>query len=157
MHGLKTKAHVGLTIALLLAASILLAGCAATINYVFDPTASFAGLKTYNWAEAGNQGASSDLVVKNVQYLADQVLDKKGLRKTVENPDVLISVSYENEIGIDQYGYQLRMLTLGIQKTDGKQLIWRGTATGTVNADAASGDLKSTVEKILKGFPPMKG
>ena len=38
---------------------------------------------------------------------------------------MLVSVNYENEIGINQYGYQLRMLTLGIQKADGKQLIWR--------------------------------
>ena len=44
------------------------------------------------------------------------------------------------------------MLTLGIQKADGKQLIWRGTATGTINADAASNDLKSAVEGILKSF-----
>ncbi len=157
MHGLKTTARLGSIITVLLAAAFTLAGCAATINYTFDPTASFAGLKTYSWTTTEIQGQANDLVVKNVQYLADQVLEKKGLRKATDNPDVLISVSYENEIGIDQYGYQLRMLTLGIQKTDGKQLIWRGTATGTINADAAADDLKSTVEKILKGFPPTKG
>jgi hypothetical protein len=156
MHGLKTIARLGSSITVLLAASVILAGCAAGINYTYDPTASFTGLKTYNWTTAGTMGQTSDLVVKNVQYQADQVLEKKGLRKAAENPDMLISASYENEIGINQYGYQLRMLTLGIQKADGKQMIWRGTAAGTINADAASGDLKSAVEGILKGFPPAK-
>jgi hypothetical protein len=156
MHGLKTIARLGSIITVLFAASVILAGCAAGINYTYDPAASFTGLKTYNWTTAGAMGQTSDLVVKNVQYQADQVLEKKGLRKAAENPDMLISVSYENEIGINQYGYQLRMLTLGIQKADGKQMIWRGTAAGTINADAASGDLKSAVEGILKGFPPAK-
>jgi len=156
MHGLKTKARLGSIITVLLAAAVILAGCAASINYTYDPAASFAGLKSYNWATAGSVSQTNDLVVKNVQYQADQVLEKKGFRKTAENPDMLVSVNYEYEIGINQYGYQLRMLTLGIQKADGKQLIWRGTATGTINADAASNDLKSAAEGILKSFPPTK-
>ena len=156
MHGLKTTARLGSIITVLLAASFMLAGCAATINYTFDPTASFAGLKTYTWTTAGTLGQTSDLVVKNVQYLADQVLEKKGFSKTTENPDMLIWVNYENEIGINQYGYQLRMLTLGIQKAGGKQLLWQGSATGTINADAASGDLKKGVDGMLANFPPKK-
>ena len=156
MHGLKTIARLSFIITVLLAAAVILAGCAVGINYTFDPAASFTGLRTYNWTTAWTMGQNSDLVVKNVQYQADQVLGKKGFSKTTENPDMLIWVNYENEIGINQYGYQLRMLTLGIQKADSKQLIWQGTAAGTINADAASGDLKSSVEGILKGFPPAK-
>jgi hypothetical protein len=156
MYGLKTIARLGSTITVLLAAAVILAGCAAGINYTFDPAASFTGLRTYNWTTAGTMGQTSDLVMKNAQYLADQFLEKKGLSKTTENPDMLIWMTYENEIGINQYGYQLRMLTLGIQKTDSKQLIWQGTATGTINADAASGDLKKVVDGILANFPPKK-
>jgi hypothetical protein len=156
MHGLKTIARLGSIITVLLAAAVMLAGCAAGINYTFDPAASFTGLRTYNWMTAGTMGQTTDLVVKNVQYQADQVLGKKGFSKTPENPDMLIWMSYENEIGINQYGYQLRMLTLGIQKADGKQLIWQGSATGTINTDAASGDLKKVVDGILANFPPKK-
>ena len=155
MRGLKFITRSGFIFTVLLAAGVILAGCATAINYSFDPAASYTGLKSYNWA-TGTMGHNHDLVEKNVQYYADQVLEKKGFRKTAENPDMRISVSYENEIGINQYGYQLRMLTLGIQKADGKQLIWRGTATGTISTDAASGDLKSAVEGILKSFPPTK-
>lgn len=155
MHGKKSIARIGVIATALLAIGVLLAGCATTFNHSFDPAASYAGLKSYSWA-AGVTGSTQDLVVKNVQYHADQVLEKKGFRKTAESPDMLITISYENEIGVNQYGYQLRMLTLAIQKADGRQAIWRGTATGSINADAASGDLKSAVEGILKGFPPAK-
>jgi hypothetical protein len=156
MRALKTITRFGPIFTILLAAGVILSGCATAINYSFDPAASFTGLRTYNWTTAGTQGQTSDLVVKNIQYLADQVLEKKGIRKTAENPDMIITASYENEIGINQYGYQLRMLTLGIQKADSKQIIWRGTATGTISTDAASGDLKSAIEGILKSFPPAK-
>ena len=156
MRGLNTTARLGSMFTVLLAAGVILAGCATGFNYSFDPAASYTGLKSYSWVTTGTMGQTSDLVVKNVQYQADQILEKKGFRKTTENPDMLVSVNYENEIGINQYGYQLRMLTLGIQKADGKQLIWRGTATGTINADAASNDLKSAVDGILKSFPPTK-
>jgi hypothetical protein len=156
MSGFKTTARLGSVFTVLLAAGVILAGCATGFNYSFDPAAGYTGLKSYNWVTTGTMGQTSDLVMKNVQYQADQVLEKKGFRKTTENPDMLVSVNYENEIGINQYGYQLRMLTLGIQKTDDKQLIWRGTATGTINADAASNDLKSAVQGILKSFPPTK-
>ena len=53
MHGLKTSAPLGTIITVLLAAAAILSGCAATINYTYDPAASFAGLKSYNWATAG--------------------------------------------------------------------------------------------------------
>jgi hypothetical protein len=154
MRGSKTITRFGSIFTILLAAGVILAGCATAINYSYDPAASFAGLKSYRWTTG--MGQTNDLVMKNVQYQADQILEKKGFSKTTENPDLLIWVNYENEIGINQYGYQLRMLTLGVQKADSKQLIWQGSATGTINADAASGDLKKVVEGILANFPPKK-
>lgn len=154
MHGMKPKTRFGVAAALF-AVGIMLSGCATTINHAYDPAASFTGIKTYGWA-AGGSSSAQDLVVKNVWYHADQVLEKKGFRKTAENPDMLITISYENEIGISEYGYRLRMLTLAIQKADGRQAIWRGTATGSISADAGSGDLRSAVEGILKNFPPAK-
>jgi hypothetical protein len=157
MNGLKRRARLDSTILFLLAAAaVILTGCAATINYTYDPAASFAGLKSYNWTMSGTSSQVNDLVVKNVQYQADQVLEKKGFTKTTENPDMMIWMSYENEIGINQYGYQLRMLTLGIQKAGSKQPLWQGSAMGTINADAASGDLKKAVDGILANFPPKK-
>jgi hypothetical protein len=86
-------------------------------------------------------------------------------------------MSYEFDTGIYQYNYnyELRMLTLNIYKirndvplgsemskmsmhreisTENKELVWRGTAYGTINSDAASKDLKQAVQEILSNFPP---
>jgi hypothetical protein len=98
-------------------------------------------------------GRKESLVAANVQFFADQVLEQKGFKKTSENPDMLISIETEYEIG-SYDGYQLRMLTLKIVQRESKELIWRGTAPGTINADAASNELKSAVQNVLAKFPP---
>ena len=90
MRGLKTTARLGSIFTVLLAAGVILAGCATGFNYSFDPAASYTGLKSYSWVTTGTMGQTSDLVVKNVQYQADQILEKKGFRKTAENPDTLV-------------------------------------------------------------------
>ncbi len=156
MFGLARATRWSFIVAVLFSSAAILSGCATSYNHSFDPATGYGGLKSYSWVSPGVTAASSDLVVKNVQYLADQVLEAKGFRKTAENPDMLLSVQYENEIGISEYGYRLRMLTIVIQKADSKQIIWRGTATGTINTDAGSGDLKSAVQGILAKFPPAK-
>ena len=156
MQNFKIISRMSFVFTVLLAALVILSGCAATINYTYDPTASFAGLKTYNWAMTGTVWQNNDLVLKNIQYDADQVLMKKGFTKTTEKPDILIAATCESEYGVNRYGYEIRILTLHIQKADSKQMIWPGSATGTTNTDAASGDLKKAVEGILANFPPKK-
>ena len=79
MRGSKTITRLGSIFTILLAAGVILAGCATAINYSYDPATSFAGLKSYNWATAGSVSQTNDLVMKNVQYQADQVLEKEGL------------------------------------------------------------------------------
>jgi len=43
---------------------------------------------------------------------------------------------------------------LNIYKSEQKELIWQGTASGSIRTDAASGDLKRVVQSILSKFPP---
>jgi hypothetical protein len=92
-----------------------------------------------------------------------------------EKSDLMISMSCEFNNGIYQYSYQLRMLTLNIYRikhdtpspsdmsrmsmhkentAENIELVWRGTAFGTINTDAASDDLKQAVQGILSNFPP---
>jgi hypothetical protein len=61
-------------------------------------------------------------------------------------------MGYEFDYG--GYSYQLRMLTLNISRADTNELVWRGTATGDIKTDAASGDLKKAVAMIMANFPP---
>ena len=154
LYGLKRTVRRGFIVAVLFSAAVLLSGCATSYNHTYDLTIGYGGLKSYNWAASGVTGRPRDLVVNNVQYLADQVFAKKGILKTAENPDMLVSIQYQNEYGMNSYSYQIQVLTIAIQKADNGQLVWRGTASGSISNDTSSSDLKNAVEKILEKFPP---
>jgi hypothetical protein len=156
------RIRLGSSLAALAASAALLSGCGATINHTYDPVASFGGLKSYAWATASMttapyyHGHDSALIVKNVEYEADQLLEKKGFTKATGKPDFLITMSFDCATGLDQYGWELRMLALQVQTADSNQPLWQGSATAKINADAATGNLRQTVEQILASFPPKK-
>jgi hypothetical protein len=143
----------GLILALLCGAGIILGGCAARINYSYDPLANFSSAKSYRWATESRQDS---LIEKNIHYLVDQSLKNRGFTPTADNPDFVISMNYQLDSADP---YKVQMLTLYVYKVPGKELIWQGTATGNIwdiNADAASPDLAKTVNKILMNFPPKR-
>ena len=149
-----SDARSGFIFVALLAAMIILGGCYG-VKYIYDPGTNFSELKSYAWTPASHMGRKESLVVANVQFVADQVLEQKGFKKTLENPDLLISIENEYEIGTyNNDGYQRRMLTLKIYRRESKELIWQGTAPGAINTDAASNDLKKAVQDVLANFPP---
>jgi hypothetical protein len=154
---------------------LIVGGCATSIKYSYDTKTGFPELKSYTWAQSSTMNRQDPLLETNVQVLADQLLTQKGFTRMSEKPDLMMSMSYEFDYGIYQYSYQLRMLTLNIYKirrempspsdmptmpmqkekaTENTELVWRGTAFGTINTDAASGDLKQAVQGILLNFPP---
>jgi len=148
-------------IATLFLSVLFTAGCATSIKYLYDTKAIFPDQKSYAWAPSAAMYRQDPLLEANVQALADQLFAQKGLARVSENSDLMISMSYEFESGVYQYTYQLRALTLSAYKVkrdisspENKEPVWRGTAFGTINTDAASGDLKQAVEGILTHFPP---
>ena len=153
MSVFKAKTHI-LSIRTIFFVVLIMVGCATTIKYSYDTSKEFSGLKSYKWAPSSAISSRDSLLEINVQVLAEQFLEQKGFTKVPEKSDLLISMNYESEIGTSQYGYQLRMLTLNIYKSEPKELIWRGTAAGSINTDAASNDLKQAVQGILSNFPP---
>jgi hypothetical protein len=139
--------------ATLFAVMIISVGCGG-IKYSYDPGTTFSGLKSYTWTVSSFSAWKNPLVEVNVRFVADQVLEKKGFKKTSEKPDLLISINYDSKINSNYEFYQLRMLTLDIYRAETKELIWRGTASGTINTDAASSDLKKAIRGILANLPP---
>ena len=123
-------------------AATILGGCSGGTKYIYDPATNFSGFKSYAWTPASYIGRRESLVAANVQFVADRVLEQRGIKKTSENPDLLIAIETEYELGsYSNDGYQLRSLTLKIYQRETKEIIWRGTAPGTINTDA---DRKST-------------
>ncbi|HVN23993.1 MAG TPA: DUF4136 domain-containing protein [Syntrophorhabdales bacterium] len=151
----RSREKNSLILAVALLSTALLLGSCTSIKYSYEPAIGFSGFKSYMWTPSSVFYGGQDLLLEaNVQVLADQVLGQKGLTRVADQPDLLIAITYEPELGYAQYGYQVRMLTLNMYKADKKELVWRGTASGSIHTDAASGDLKHAVQGILSNFPP---
>jgi len=140
-------------VAAVLLSVLIMGGCATSIKYSFDTKARFAEQKNYAWATSSSLNQIDHLLEMNVQGLADPLLAQKGFKKVSEKADLVMTMSYEYDYGY-QNSYELRVLNLNIYKAENKELVWRGTALGTINTDAASGDLKQAVQGILSNFPP---
>ena len=170
----KGKGRLALIVTVFLSV-LIMGGCATTIKYSYDTKTSFSEQKSYTWAQSSAMCRQDPLLEANVRALADQLLAQKGFTKMSEKSDLMISMSCEFNNGIYQYSYQLRMLTLNIYRikrdtpspsdmprmstqkentAENRELVWRGTACGTINTDAASDDLKQAVQGILSNFPP---
>ena len=157
MSALSRKSAVRILVAIAAPLAILIAGgCGTTINHTYDPATNFGSLKSYAWAPRSPIYSQNNLVEANVQSIADPILEKKGFTKATANPDLVISVKLDNYPYGSTEGYELRTLDLNVYRADGQTLIWRGTASGSISTDAASGDLNSAVQGILAAFPPTK-
>jgi hypothetical protein len=153
MRVLKDDTSFGFLGAIILGASMFIGGCAATINYSYDPMTDFSTGKNYSWASGMSRNRPDVLIEKNVRYYADQSLKGKGFILTSDKPDFLISMNYESEYSDP---YKVRVLNLFVYRAQSQELIWQGTAAGTIDADAASPDLAEAVKKILAKFPPKR-
>ncbi len=138
--------------------SVLMLGACTSIKYSYDSRTPFTGLKTYAWGPSSViYGSQDPLLEANVQILADRLLGQKGYTRVAQNPDLFISTQYEPEISYPENGYRIRMLTLNMYTAPRRELVWRGSASGRIHTDAASGDLKDVVQRILSHFPPKAG
>ena len=169
------KGKESLVLAVIVLLSLLILGGCTTIKYSYDLKNSFSEQKSYTWAPSQAVYVKDPLLETNVQVLADQILAQKGLTRMSEKSGLMVSMNYELESGLYQDIYQLRMLTLNIYRikrdmpapsdtpkmsmqkennVERRELIWRGTAFGSISTDAASSDLRQAVQGILSKFPP---
>ena len=153
MRVIKDHKRFCYSLAVIFFGGMFLVGCAATINYSYDHAADFSTGKNYNWESGKYSARQNFLLEKNVRYYADQSLKSKGFTLTPDKPDLVISMNYETDYSDP---YQVRILNLNVYRTQSQEMIWQGTASGTINADAASSDLAKAVKKILTNFPPKR-
>jgi hypothetical protein len=136
-----------------LAVGVAVGGCTSTVSYkyTFDPSANFAGEKTYAWVNSSPTYSPSSPLEEYIQFNADKVLEAKGWRKVAERPELVFSVSVEHET---LSTYQLRLVNLRAARNGTGDAVWRGTASGSIDSNAASSELRDAVSKILANFPP---
>jgi hypothetical protein len=177
----RVRLAVKKTMGLLVLVVAALVGCSTITTTVdYDKSEDFSKYRTYGWVGTGN--LRNDLVEKRIVAAVDQQLAAKGLKKG-ENPDLLVAVhgrlSKETQITAYNtgwgYGYRrggmgmstatvkdVPVGTLILDLVDGKDkdLVFRGTATSTIDGSASPDDrekkIQEAVQKILENYPPKK-
>jgi hypothetical protein len=169
---------------IVLSLCLLLPGCSlTTVNYDYDRDFDFPSLKEYRWLEIPTDFPASEIVLLRIKRAVDEQMQMKGFSHSPESPDFLISLqgfrdiiregvergtAYRGYRGYDRtyerhydvYEYEEGTLTLTIINAAGNNLIWQGSATGTIEPNrSVEGREKNTQEvvaKLLANFPPIK-
>ena len=158
------------------------------IRYNFDKDADFSKFKTYKWVDIKGATQPNDITDKDIKQSVDAQLATKGLTKVDDNPDLLIAyqfdigtekqfTSYNSDWGYGPGWYRggwygstggmttgqtstiyNGMLDLDMYESSKKDLVWRGTATKTIDPNAKpekqKKNLDKAVAKLLKKYPP---
>jgi hypothetical protein len=163
---------------LLLAMLVLLAlgasrGVAQDVRYDFDKDKDFSKYKTYKWVPVNNADKTDDLRAIALSAI-DAELATKGFTKT-DSDEADLYIDYPTTIGSEKqftsyntgWGYgpdwgswlvYAGQLDLSMYDSHTKQLVWRGTASKTLDPKAKpekkQENMKKTVKKLMKYFPP---
>jgi hypothetical protein len=167
---------------------LAVAGFAQDVRYNFAAGQDFSKYKTYKWVPIKDAQQLNSLADSQLKAAVDAELAKKGLTKTdEENADLFlgyqVGVDQEKQFtsyntgwgygpgwGGGWYGGGGGMTTttsstiikgqldLDMYDPAAKQLVWRGTATKTIDPKAKpekqQKNLQKGVAKLLKNYPP---
>jgi hypothetical protein len=170
-----TKVGVGVVVALLAFGTAL----AQDVTTNFMPGTDFTKYHTYKWVTIQGATYPNQIVDAQIKDAVDSQLTAKGLSKT-EGDKADLYVGYQ--VSIDQqrqwnaYGMggglrwgggmataqsstiNIGTLVLDMYDPSGKQLVWTGRATKTLDASAnqekKQKNLNKAMQKLLKNFPP---
>jgi hypothetical protein len=157
------------------------------VNYDYDPQTDFSSMNTFDWHPVPQRTTMNEMNVNQVRGEVVQQLEGKGLKGGEKKPDFLIAIHggtvskldivdwgysyggpgrygrygpYSTSRRIDVHEYEEGNLILDFVDTDSKELIWRGTATDALDADATPEErhrqIREAVTKILAKYPPPK-
>jgi hypothetical protein len=167
---------------------LTLAGFAQDVRYNFAAGEDFSKYKTYKWVQIKDAQQLNSLADSQVKSAIDSELAKKGLSKTDgEKADLFIGyqvgIDQEKQFNTFDTGWgygpgwrggwygggggmsttttstiQIGQLGLDMYDPAAKQLVWRGTASKTIDPKAKpekrQKNLQKAVAKLLKNYPP---
>jgi Domain of unknown function (DUF4136) len=146
---------------------------AQDVRYDFDRDKDFSKYKTYKWVPVKDADKTDDLRAK-IQSAVDAELATKGFTKT-DSDEADLYLDYPTIIGSEKqstsyntgwvYGpdwgswlVYVGQLDLSMYDSHTKQLVWRGTASKTLDPKAKpekkQENINKVVKKLLKDFPP---
>jgi hypothetical protein len=161
---------------------------AQDVRYNFAQGEDFARYKTYKWVDLKGVDQASELTEKQIKAAIDANLATKGLQKVDADTadlyiDIQTAVSTEKEFTSYNTGWgygpgwrggyggttmttgstsTIYVGQLGLDMYDSakKELVWRGTASKTIDPKAKpekqQKNITKAVDKLLKNYPPKK-
>lgn len=141
----------------------------------YDRSVNFASYRTYKWVGISGAEQPDQITASNIVNLVNAQLAAKGLTLTENNPDLFVgfqtALSREKQLnywgsgwGFGGFGQattstvHVGELIVDMYAASSKTLVWRGSATNTLNpsanADKNYKNLQKAVGKLLKKFPP---
>jgi len=169
------------TAAVALSLTLLLMACSGlSTSTDYDPAANFGSYSSYSWTSSG--GTADDLTNARIKSAVDAALAAKGLSKVDSGGDLAVGYQVTTAeqtdyttvgSGFGGYGwgwggggmattteqtYTQGTVILAMFDESTKNLVWKGTASNTVNPGASPEDraknIQSAVDKMLADFPP---
>ena len=168
------------TFAPILAALAMTACSSKNASVDYDDSYSFSGKNTYAWLDqSGQRDTGNDMTHRRVVRSVDAVLAERGFRQVPLNSAavaIAYHVSAEDQRVYDTYGYGTGRwsayegttttervftegsLTVDLFDTAGKELVWLGTASETIDPSASPDERDEIVARAVRdmfdGFPP---
>ncbi len=166
--------------AYLLPVILCLSGVASAqkVTYNYDRAADFSKYRAYRWIQISGAQAPDQLLDQQIRRAIDEELAQKGLVESNSTPDLLVgyqtAVYPQQEINtwgdVSPWGWgpgvtqttvttvEVGTLVLDMYDPARHQLVWRGSATKTLNPssdpDKNYKNLQKAVNKLLKDYPP---
>lgn len=164
-------------------AALIVFACASAlaqdVTYNSAPGTDFSKFKTYKWVQVQGVPYPDQILDAQIKQSIDSQLASKGFTKNDSDTAdlfVVYQISISQERQWNAYGggvgwrmgggmatatsttLQIGTLAFDVYDQAGKQLIWKGTATKTLNPpkdpDKKQKNLDKAVAKLLKDFPP---
>ncbi|MGO4168812.1 uncharacterized protein DUF4136 [Novosphingobium sp. PhB57] len=163
--------------------ALLTASCATTPKVTFDadPTANFAGFRTYSWAYTAAPQGVNPLLTQRVKTAVESEMSKRGYTQAGTG-DFAIGFTLGSRDRVEvsslgSYGPYFRpwggwagynqvdvrnvtdgTLTIDVYDSASKSPVWHGTATQQVTSSSVTQEkVNAVVTAVLANFPPPAG
>ena len=155
------------------------AAFAQDVQFDYDRSANFNAYKTYQWVDHKAVQVRDQLLDQDIKRAVDAQLAGKGLRRVENGGDLLVGyqAGISQEKQFDSLGWggphllapwgntrvtsstiEVGKLVIGIFDPAIKQLIWRGSASKTLDIkkdpDKNYRNLEKAMAKLFRNYPP---
>jgi len=160
------------------------AAFAQDVQFDYDRSANFSAYQTYQWVDYKSVAVGDQLLDQDIKRAVDEQLAGKGLRRVESGGDLFIgyqaSISQEKQFDSLGTGWccpwwgpwganssntrvtsstiDVGKLVIGLFDPATKQLVWRGSASKTLdlkkNPDKNYRTLEKAMAKLFQDYPP---